>query len=322
MRYYHIQVSDPASGKVLKDYTSYVNGASDPGALNVEMDIQVAPYDTPVGGSFVRVWGIPLTDIGQAADLNFKNIVVYGGMQKGLPLANPAQAGLLVSGVVNQAFGNWRDVDMTLDMILVAGTTGSSSSPSPLAPTNLTQNWKAGTPLSAAIATTLATAFPKLTPKINISPNLVLAHDEPGFYGNLAQYAKYLNDVSKSIIGGTYEGVRVTIQENSFVVYDGTTTKTPVQIAFNDLVGQVTWKAPNVVNITTIMRADLHVGDYVKLPPGQITTTAASLSQYRQGSVFNGVFQITNVRHVGNFRADSGDYWVSVYDATLQSPGT
>ena len=98
--------------------------------------------------------------------------------------------------------------------------------------------------------------------------------------------AKYLNDVSKSIIGGTYEGVRVAIQENSFVIYDGTTTKTPVQIAFNDLVGQVTWKAPNVVNITTIMRADLHVGDYVKLPPGQITTTAASLSQYRQGSVF------------------------------------
>lgn len=322
MRYYHIQVTDPASGKVLKDYNSYVNGQTDPGALNVEMDIQVAPYDTPVGGSFVRVWGIPLTDIGQAADLNFKNIAVYGGMQAGLPLANPAQAGLLVSGSVMQAFGNWRDVDMTLDINLVAGGTGSAA-PSILAPVNLTQNWKAGTPLAAAIRTTLAAAFPSIKSNIDISPNLVLAHDEPGFYGNLAQFAKYVNDVSQAIVGGdNYGGVRITIQDGAFVVYDGTTTKKPVQIAFDDLIGQVTWKAAQIVNFTTVMRADLHAGDYVMLPPGQVTTTAQSLSQYREGSVFTGKFQINNVRHVGNYRAESGDYWVSVFDATLQAPGT
>lgn len=317
MRYYDIQITDPASGKVLKNYTSFVNGQTDPGALNVEMDIQVAPFDTPVGGSFVRVWGIPLTDIGQAADLNFKNIAVYGGMQKGLPLANPAQSGLLVSGTINQAFGNWRDTDMTLDMILVAG-----GPPPGKDAVNLTQDWKAGTSLSSAIQTTLRTAFPSLTADIQIDPKLILAHDEPGYYANLVQYAKYVRDVSQSIIGGTYAGVRISIQKNVFIVRDGTTTKTPLQIAFNDLIGQITWKAPNIVNFTCVMRADVHVDDYVKLPPGQITTTAASLSQYRQGSVFNGVFQINNVRHVGNFRAESGDYWVSVFDASLQAPNS
>lgn len=317
MRYYDIQITDPKSGKVLKRYTSYVNGQSDPGALNVEMDIQVAPYDTPVGGSFVRVWGIPLTDIGQASDLNFKNISVFGGMQKGLPLANPAQNGLLVAGSIIQAFGNWRDVDMTLDLNLVA------AGPSPgETQVNLTQNWVSGTPLSSAIKTTLATAFPSYTSDIQISSKLVLAHDEPGFYGNLSQYAAYVREMSQSIIGGTYAGVRISIQKNKFIVRDGTTTKTPFQIAFNDLIGQVTWKASGIVNFTCVMRADLHVDDYVKLPPGQVTTTAASLSQYRSGSVFNGVFQINNVRHVGNFRAESGDYWVSVFDASLQSPNS
>ena len=317
MRYYDIQITDPTSGKVLKSYTSYVNGATDPGALNVEMDIQVASFDIPIGGSFVRVWGIPLTDIGQAADLNWKNIVVSGGMQKGLPLANPAQSGLLISGGIQQAFGNWRDVDMTLDLILYSGR------PAPnVTQINLTQNWKAGTPLASAIKTTLGTAFPKTTADINISSKLVLAHDEPGFYGNLEQFAKYIRDVSQSIIGGAYSGVRITIQKNKFVVYDGTTQGKPFQIAFNDLIGQVTWKAPSIVNFTTVMRADIHIGDYVKLPPGQVTTMAASLSQYRQGSVFNGVFQIIHVRHIGNYRAESGDYWVSVFDAALQSPNS
>jgi hypothetical protein len=317
MRYYDIQITDPSSGKVLKSYTSYVNGATDPGALNVEMDIQVAPFDTPVGGSFVRVWGIPLTDIGQAADLNFKNIAVSGGMQKGLPLANPAQSGLLISGGIQQAFGNWRDVDMTLDLILTTGF-----APAGAAAVNLTQNWKAGTPLSSAIKTTLATAFPSYTSDIVISSNLVLAHDEPGFYANLAQYAGYVREVSRSIVGGTYSGVRISVQKNKFIVRDGTTKTAPLQIAFNDLIGQVTWKSPNIVNFTCVMRADIHVDDYVKLPPGQITTTAQSLSQYRQGSVFTGVFQVNNVRHVGNFRAENGDYWVSVFDASLQSPNS
>jgi hypothetical protein len=321
MRYYHVQITDPSSGKVLKDYNSYVNGQTDPGALNVELDIQVAPYDAPVGGSYVRVWGIPLTDIGQAADLNGKNIAVYGGMQKGLPLANPAQAGLLVSGTIFQAFGNWQDVDMTLDLILLASGPGSDA-PSASAPVNLTQNWKAGTPLSAAIKTTLGTAFPSTKSTINIDPSLILAHDEPGFYGNLAQFAKYIKDVSQSIKGGTYPGVSITIQDAAFVVYDGTSKSSPKQIAFNDLIGQVTWKAPNIVNFTCVMRADFHVGDYVKLPPGQVTTTAQSLSQYRQGSVFNGTFQIVYVRHVGNYRADDGRYWATIYDATLQAPGT
>jgi hypothetical protein len=238
-------------------------------------------------------------------------------MKKGLPLANPAQSGLLVSGSIMQAFGNWRDTDMTLDLILVAG------GPPPGAnAVNLTQDWKAGTKLADAIKTSLTRAFPAFTPDIKISDNLVLAHDEPGYYDNLVQYAGYVRELSKSIIGGTYAGVRISIQDKRFIVRDGTTTTKPLQIAFNDLIGQVTWKASNIVNFTCVMRADLHIDDYVKLPPGQITTTAASLSQYRQGSVFNGVFQINNVRHVGNLRAESGDYWVSVYDASLQSPNS
>lgn len=133
------------------------------GALNIELDILNYGYDSPAGQSFVRIWGIPLQEIAQASNLNMQNIQVYGGMQKGLPLANPAQAGLLVQGQIQQAFGNYISVNQTLDLIVVAGY-ASASAPggtgSPEASADIPFNWKAGVPLGTAIKNALATSTP------------------------------------------------------------------------------------------------------------------------------------------------------------------
>lgn len=317
MRYYSIKIVNPVSKKVLRTYTSFVDNANDPGALDVEFDVPVTYYAIPsgnMGGQYVRVWGVSLADISQASDFNGMNIEIYGGMQKGLPLAKPQQAGLLATGIIQQAFGNWIGLDMTLDLVFTAGNA------SPDSQSNLTVQWKAGTPLSSAIDNTLRAAFPTFSRSINISPKLVLNHDEPGFYGTLVQFANYVNAVSQSILGGTYRGVNVLIRESQFIVNDGTTKTTPRVIDFTDLVGQITWRSSATVSITCVMRADIQVGDYVKLPPGLATTTAQSYSQYRSKSAFQGVFQINSVRHVGRLRNPNGNAWVTVFEASGPEP--
>jgi hypothetical protein len=307
------------------------DGTTNPGALDVELDIPVTTFHTPVGAPYVRIWGVSLTDIAQASDFNpppnggpGKTIAVYGGFAKGLPLAKPEQARLLVTGMIQQAFSNWVGTDMTLDFMFTGGNLLAN------ADANFNVNWLAGTPMSGMISSTMKTVFPVrasgrarvdngYTFDVKISPKLVLNHDEVGFYGTLFQFAEYVNRVSKDIIKDpAYPGVQIALQDRAFTIQDGTTPKTPIQIAFNDLVGQITWKAPNTISMNCVMRGDLQVGDYIKLPPGQITTTAQSYSQYRQGVAFAGTFQINSVRHVGRSRNPDGLAWLTVFEAVLQ----
>jgi hypothetical protein len=312
MRYYRIAITNASSGAPVRTYTSFANGKTIPGALNIELDIPVTPYAQPMGSAMVRVWGISLQDIGQASDLNNQVIEVYGGMQKGLPLAKPSQNGLIVRGQIFQAFGNWIGVDQTLDLI-IATATGTE-----IKPKNIVLNWKAGTTMATAIRTTLSTAFPDYKPPtINIDPKLVLPADEVGFYENITQFAKTVKVISQQIIGGNdYAGVDITPSENSFTVLDGSTQTKPRAIAFEDMIGQPTWVNPRGIQFKCVMRADLKVNDYVKMPPSLVVSGAATVNpRVSAKSIFQGVFRIVQIRHVGNFRAPDAAAWITTIDA-------
>ena len=287
-----------------------MNGATIPGALNIDLDIPVVRMAEPMGAAFLRVWGVSVKDISQASDLNGMTIEIYGGMQKGLPLANPEQAGLLLRGTIQQSFGNWQGTSQSVDFI-IQGDYGTQASPK-----NIVLNWKAGQTLGAAAKLALETAFPspfKVTD--NTSPNLVLTTDEPGYSGTIVQFAQYLQQASQNIVGGTYQGVQLIIKDTSITLYDGTTSTTPIQLQFIDLIGQPTWMQAGTINFKCVMRSDIQVGAYVQLPKGQQTILAQSYSQYRNNSAFQGIFQIRQVRHLGNFRQRDASSWVTVFDA-------
>lgn len=318
MRYYDIKITKAGGGQPIT-YTSFVNGQTNLNALNVVLDIPVIGQATPMGAAYVQIWGIPLSDISQANNLKNATIEIRGGMQKGLPLANPAQAGLLVKGFIQQAYGNWINTDQTLDLIILPGPGPATATAQP-APKNIVLNWTAGTPLGTALTSTLQTAFPGLKQNINISPNLVLAHDEPGFYGNLNQLAAYVKRISQSIIGGTYPGADMLIQQDQIVVYDGTPAasgaKQPTKIAYQDLIGQPTWIEAPAIQYKCVMRADMQVGDECTLPPTVVTNTQqAASSLVNQSANFQGTFQVSQLRHIGNFRQPDAASWVSVITA-------
>lgn len=328
MRYYGIKIIDPDSGRLMVfnpqiqqfvkssagngefTYGSTVQGQTIANALHMEMDIPVSAFGAPGGGAYVRVWGISIGEIGQAASLTNKRIEVYGGMQKGLPLATAAfqanQAGLLTQGLIFPAFGNWIGTDMTLDLVIIPEQGRNDD------PRNLVINWKAGTPLATALRNTLTTAFPGYEVDINISDKLVLAHDETGYYRTLTQLAQWVEAVSIDIVGGTYAGVSITFDNRKIVVFDRTTRSNPKQIAFTDLIGQPTWVNSNTIQLTTMVRADIKLKDEIRMPPSVVTNTAAAAwALVNQKAAFEGVFQVADIRHTGQFRNPDASAWVT-----------
>jgi hypothetical protein len=81
-----------------------------------------------------------MADMINARNLVNTPIEIWGGMKAGLPLANPAQAGLLATGKVSQAFGNIEGVNRTLDLAII-NNYDKTTPESPAAPTTT------GTPL-------------------------------------------------------------------------------------------------------------------------------------------------------------------------------
>ena len=309
MRYYKIVLTNPETGNARTFTSLSPEGKNLPGALNVELDVPVVPFATPYGAAFVHVDGVSLADIGQASDFNGSAISVYAGMTKGLPLANPAQAGLIAQGYVFQAYGNWIGTEQSLDLIINPGTgTGAD-------PKNIVFNWKKGTPFADAVTSTLTTAFPGYTVAVSVNPRLVLPADEVGYYATTGQFAAYLKSMTAAILGGGYAGVDVILTEKAFSVYDGSTISAPKAIAFPDMIGQPTWIDPLTVQVKLVMRADLGVGDFIKFPPAQVTNPGTTSPFVNAKSTFQGAFQVGAIRHVGNFRQPDAASWVTVVNA-------
>jgi hypothetical protein len=321
-RYYKVDIG---SGQFV--FTNQLNGKLDPGALRVELQIEVAPFATPTGQSLVTIWGVPLTKSGnipgisQTSDLNQMAVTVSGGMQDGLPLAtrNTPHAGVLISGMVLQAYGNWMDVNQSIGLVISsAGDTTKAN------PANIVLAWKKGQKLADALQQTLATAFPTYKLNIKINDNLVLQQDETGTYDTLQQLAPYVQQVSQSIIKTNYPGVNLWIGDNVINATDLSSPGTPVVIDFVDLMGQPTWLNTQEISFSTVMRADISIDTVVQLPAlsqQQSITNPDSLSQYRNRSAFQGQWQVTQARHIGDSRAANAMSWISTFQAfSLQAP--
>jgi hypothetical protein len=347
MRYYDITIgsNQPAGGgnfssNSLLHYTSHPSGPyapPTPGALNVELDIYQFKGHIIGANSFIRIWGISPLDIGPASLFGGHPMVVQAGMGVGLPLANPSQAGLLVTGTAWQVFGNWQDVNLTLDIVAVLPTGVSPPTVPGLSPPiqNVVLHWPPNTQLSDAIKNALATAYPGYTVDINISGNLKKSSDGSHFASSWVDLSTQVHSDSIGIINNPdYYGVYITLEGTKFIVRDsgtgaasGNATAATKQILFQDMIGQPTWIKFNTIQFQTVMRSDIDVGDVVALPRAQFTSTpggfvqgassSSAFSDYRNASAFGGSFNVNNIHHVGNFRAPDGRQWCTVFEAVL-----
>jgi hypothetical protein len=339
-------------------FTSHPGGTSqppDPGALQIEFDLPKVANHRPQGNTYIRVSGVGLQMISQAANLNpvdgvaTTNFKLYGGMGKGLPLANPAQAGLLVQGQVFQAYGNWTGTEQTLELICNPGIVPGSASPNNTLYAQgmgIMLDWKPGQSLAAALAISLTQAYPQYEQKINIA-NLFITNGVPqqACYGSLTSFSSWLHEFTKTLgaqVTGNpqYPGVSIWITGNTINVGDNTKPATPnvvnnakstqpKQLAFQDLIGQPVWIGPTTISFSTVLRADLDVNDQVKFPDGVIApyvltspNAAKPNVPARSKSAFQGLFKLLEVHHYANFRQPDSAAWNTTYTAAYVRPTT
>ncbi|MFM0503970.1 hypothetical protein [Paraburkholderia caffeinilytica] len=332
MRFYEIDLYAPGSTTPARTWTSFPGDQFDPGALNVEFDLTVAPYGTPIGGQSITIEGISIADLMQPQQFAPQivngetqpgmTLVLKGGMGRGLPLANPAQQGTLLKGQVWQAFGNWEGTEMTLDFVINPGGFDSDN------PGNFVLNWQAGQPLSGALQNCLSVAYPGFPLTMNISSQLVQSAQEVHHCGTLEELAQYIQGITNGqFLGPTYPGVQIAMQGGALSVFDNTWQPPTVQLNFADLVGQPTWIDVNTLQVKLVMRGDLQIGTTVKMPvglsgqAGQVLTSGNSLpSSTNYLTTFSGSFQIVEQRHIGNFRSSDGGSWVTVINCVPFTP--
>lgn len=340
MRYYSINVSATPNGSPIQipaqnamipaasaAWTSYPNGTFDPAAQDVLLDIYVGIADIPLGGTFVRIWGVPLQVLNQAQLLQGGYLTVIGGMGAGLPLNNPSQVGPLVVGQVRQAFGNWVETDMTMDLVVYPPLYTYSS------PGNIVLTWQPGQTLATALANCLTAAYPGLSQNINISGSLVNSTKvaRGGYYPTLESLAQVIRDWTKGKfgLGASYPGVGISVNNNTVTVQDGTGTQPrPTQLVFTDLIGQPTWlqQYVNSISVRLVMRGDLQVGGQIKMPAnlsnqaGSTTLSAQQFPTTRSNVALQGAWTITQMRHLGRFRSPNGGDWCTILTCIATQP--
>jgi hypothetical protein len=316
------------------------SGGTNTDALNVELEIsQYAGHNAGDTSSFVRIWGLPLSDLGKAPDYNRKNVIVSGGMSKGLPLANPAQRGPLIKGQVYQAFGNWRGTVMSLDMFIAPGFVKSDAKISPQGrpdqPVNWTFTWKKDQKLSDMLSDTLGKTMPGITPKIQVDDSRTAPMDMSGQYQTLPQFSSWLRYHTKGKFGDRDDGVSLASDGDIVVAFETDPSKAKPaatrQIFASDIIGQPMYYQPFFITLKTVMRGDLDIGNAIKLPKDFVSEVAQSPAfpygtgvQRSQDSINfgGGTYLIQQIQHFGHFRQADATAWVTQIWASLLSTTT
>lgn len=349
MRYYSLHITDPKTGQSIVPNSSggFTRGTgatfssiaklpmtgqivNDPGALNLELDIPVSQLAKPQGAARLKIWGVGLQSLGQASQLAGMNVQLSAGMRPGLPLANASQAGLILKGVIFQAWGNWETTNQTLDMTILPGAVGTTAS---IFDKPIAFSWPAGTLLADAILAALQAALPGFKYEIKIFGNLTLPNNEQGFYANPSQWAGYILGLTQplgtQLLGFNYPGVQIVATGDTIYVFDGTQPGPKnVQLNFQDLIGQPTWSSGTEIQFNTVLRADIGVGNTVKFPAGILAPYAltspavvapGSATPVNSKIAFQGTFTVTEAHHMGNFRDPDGLSWVTAFTAAYNA---
>ncbi|MCA1920976.1 hypothetical protein [Buttiauxella noackiae] len=327
MKYYKLEITDKNGAPVVDEAGNPIgpfDTSKTPGrGLHIDFDALITGYDVVSSGTMIAIFGLPVSMLRQSVKLAGGQVNLEAGFSEGLPLANRFQHGLIFSGQIYNAYGNWIGTHQSLNLIV---------NPSPLLndkgqALSITLDGKKGEKLSDVLRRALHAAFPNFTLEIDISDKLILAEDGVGVYPRLGQLAATMRSQSFAMINSdSYAGVQMVMQNKIIRIFDNTVSANAggIMILPQELIGQPTWIGPVSVSFKCPMRADLRCGDTVELPANIISGPSSLLSVNNDRSYavqrntvnFTGKFLITSVRHVGQFlNPDNSNSWVTIYEA-------
>jgi hypothetical protein len=252
-------------------------------------------------------------------------------MAPGLPLASAQapQAGQILGNgdAIKAVMSSFEGLTQNIGFVL-GGNPASQQTPPPFTqsnqvpPRNIVLNWRKGTPLSDALKQTLQAAYPEMTTNVSVSPQLVAPQDNIGYYESMSAFNGAIRAVSRAILGpnlSQYGGVNIIMGNGKIDAHDQTQSGSSKQIQFTDLIGQPTFIQRNMIQVKTVMRGDLKVGQQITLPKQVTPSVTADLGVNAEIAV-SGSWLISSLRWVGNSRSPQGDAWATIIEAN-QAPG-
>jgi hypothetical protein len=327
MRYWKFTLEGAPRG----GWSSHYNGQMDPGAPLVEFDITVGPQDQSGTAGFINVWGQPVSLIKASQSFYGKKYSLSVGMGPGLPFATAqsSQAGQILgtAATITSVMSSFEGLTQYVGFGL-GGTPESKQTPPPFTasnqapPRNIVLNWRQGTPLSQALKQTLQTAYPEMKSTVSVSPQLVAPQDNIGFYESMSSLNSAIRAASRAILGpnlSQYGGVSIVMANGKIDAHDQTQSSSSKQLQFTDLIGQPTFIQRNTIQVKTVMRGDLSIGNQITLPSNVILNVNGNLGEGVDLAV-QGSWLINNLRWVGNSRSPQGDAWCTIIEAN-QAPG-
>lgn len=320
MRRYELIIRGPdgrpmtdAAGRPIGPFAS--REAKNGAGLQITFDLPVLACDLNVTGGAVSLRGVPVTLLHSSVSYYRARIELYAGWQKGLPLVNPDQYGLILSGEVVNAWGNWQGTDQSLNFSVNPSVVYDREG----RPVKIAVSGKKGERLAVVLRRALTAAFPERKIVTDIDADLTLAEDLNAVeYRSIGELAWSLKQVK------SWYAIDVVVQPGRIVVYDRTYRGKVKTIAGTELTGQPTWVGQNTVSFKVPLRPDLAVSDIVSLPraltsgsTGALTLNAANGRNrtLMETPLFTGNFQVVSVRHLGDFRNPVADAWCTACEA-------
>lgn len=354
MRYYRISFTNPKTGKGLSAGKKYFpdvfsshseTGVYNPGALEVEFEIANGWGHMLSAQTHIRIHNPTLEMVEKSIQYNGSVCVIEAGFKAGLPLANPNQAGIIGSGIVQNTYANWLGTDLVLDFLLYPSTefgdvnlnmSANTGVGSPV-PINLV--WEKGS-LKDAIQASVAPFGIKVTGTIRESLNNPPAPIK-AWYSNYQSFASAIQKISQSIVDpasfqtqGTqgnpqstgagqwqsYYGVMMQWIPNTKEIQlnDGTIPSGSIELSYAEFVGQPTWLSDSgMLQSVHPMRSDISLGFNVRYPKNLPTQANPSQITIRNQLITPGGSElwVMGVRHSGRFRDTSPTGWVTYVDA-------
>lgn len=320
MRFYNIIIT-PVEGAPITFSTIGLTSPDNYSALQVELDIyEGVQHSLAKQGGTLKIKGIdyydistlnlnPLTTTG--AEYLFASIQIFVGMSAGLPYAKPQQIGMILNGSIQRAFANWQGNQVSLDIVL----NGLPSKD--YIKRNIVWSWELGQDMFSAIELALTTAY-ALPVLGEISPDLICQSPDNGRYDTITAFSQMIKRQSKAVsVNPLYSGVNIVEDIYGFTVYDSTTVSQTIKlINYEDMIGNATWIDGATIQIKLVMRGDLALNQYIKLPDRALALATSALNPlgyYKNSIPFDfGVLSIGEIHHMGNSRQADANSWVTV----------
>lgn len=313
MRYYNILISNPDGSKFLE-----FEGKNGTG-LNIELNAVINDL-SQTGTATLKVFNLPLKYFLRQSEFRGKTILIKGGMSKGLPLANPAQQGILIFGEIQYGIGERiKGINFhTFSIIYTAATPPKNG---------FILDWKKGTKLSDALRNTMQNAGVTAN-NFNIKlddEKWIATHDQQSCFATDKQLGDFLSKTTNGVIK-----IAPNSPAKKYLITDGSAVKQkPKVISIFDFVGQPTWNggtSPDGKIVTgnfdlpVILRGDIFWFDEIEIQNPLVfkvgVNAAIGLPDFARVG-FTGKAQVVQLTFIANYAAASGENWVTILNCNI-----